>query len=397
MSFLSLDFVALVGASALLLWSLRGPARGLAFLAANAWYASTFLDALGMVSTALFCAAGYGAVRLVERRPRWRFALVAALVVAFLYMRRYSFLELLLPEGLLTSALATAGLSFLLFKILHTVFDAAGGTLGPVTPLRYANYCLAFTTFLLGPIQRYQDFREQWEDPTRASRPTFEAQLDALNRLLRGLVKKYVVAEHLAQWAVGPGQDLTALTLPELGLGSAAFYLFLYFDFSGYCDVVIGAGALIGNRPPENFYLPFFSPNVSEYWLRVHRSLTTWLTDYVFTPLYLALLRRRRAQLASMCLSLLVTMLVAGLWHGTTFPFVLFGLVHGLYLIGFRVYEHLLVARLGRGRARAWRATRTAYVLGVLVTFPLTSFAYLFFAVDSSALGALLGLSATSP
>lgn len=394
MSLLSPSFLAIVLASAVAFHALRGPLRGLAFLGLSAWYAQSFLTPVGAVFTAALCLGGWALAQWVHGRPGRKVPAVAALVGVFVYARGYSFLELLLPADWRTQALATAGLSFLLFKIVHVVIDRADGRIERLPLLEYLDYCLAFTTFLLGPIQRFQDFSDQWHGRTASIEPGFEAHLDAANRMLRGFVKKFVVAEYLSSWALSPEADVAAMEWPRLVLAVYAFYAFLYFDFSGYCDVVIGAGQLVGVRPPENFDLPFLSPNASQFWLRVHRSLTTWLTDYVFNPLLVALLRSPRLggrALASACLALMVTMLVSGLWHGTTFNFVLFGLVHGVFLVAFRVYEHVLRRRLGPKGLKAWRATRTSRALGTALTLVTTGGAYVFFVLDSEALLVLLG------
>jgi len=206
-------------------------------------------------------------------------------------------------------------------------------------------------------------------------------------------VKKYVFAEYLVAYALQANAPVEAMSTTQLLLETYAFYGFLYLDFSGYCDIVIGIGCLMGVRPPENFYLPFLSPNVSQYWLRVHESLTRWLTDYVFNPLYAAGLRSRAlaAQpFLALIVSVLVTMLVTGLWHGTTFSFVLFGLVHGIYLVVFRTYEHLFIRWRGRSGLRALRANRVFYAASVLVTFHFTASAYLFFVLDTPQLLSIL-------
>lgn len=388
MSFLSLEFTALALGAVLVLRLLRGAPRALGFLGLNVWFAWSHLGPVGSLSTAAFVALGYGLVVLARRGPAARNLGVALFVAAFVYMRRYSFLEGLLPADLLTDALATIGLSFLLFKILHVVFDVSGGTLERPGFGAYVNYCLNFTTLLMGPIQRFGEFDAQWkgEEPLA---PSFEAHLDALNRILRGLVKKFVLAEavrHLTLLAVA---DPALLPAGELLSRTYVFYLFLYLDFSGYCDVVIGVGCLMGIRPPENFNLPFLAANVSDFWMRVHRSLTTWLTDYVFNPLLVSCLRSRALggrPLASTSLALMGTMLVSGLWHGTTLSFLLFGLVHGVYLVGFRVFESVAKARLGARGLRELRARAWMRVASVVLTFNLTALAYLFFVVEPEAL-----------
>jgi D-alanyl-lipoteichoic acid acyltransferase DltB (MBOAT superfamily) len=298
-----------------------------------------------------------------------------------------------LPRDWLTDLLATAGLSFLFFKLLHVLVDVADGSLKRPPPLHFANYCFNFTSFLLGPIQRFGDFDAQWTGRARSIEPTFEAHLDAVLRVLRGLVKKYVLAEYLHPYALTSEADVAALSAGALLLKTYVFYAFLYCDFSGYCDIVIGVGALIGLRPPENFRLPFLATNVADFWLRVHRSLTLWLTDYVFNPLYASLLRSaalRSQRLLALNAALTGTMLVSGLWHGTTASFVAFGLVHGVYLVVFRTYERVLTGKLGRKRLEAWRSTWVSRALGWTLTFNATAAAYVFFVLDFRSLTALL-------
>ena len=263
--------------------------------------------------------------------------------------------------------------------------DAASGTLERLRPVTYVLYCLNFTTFLLGPIQRYPDFERQWSGREPAIEPSFEAHVDAVNRVLRGLVKKFVVAEFLTGYALQPGAEIAGLSTGEVLLGTYLFYFLLYFDFSGYCDVVIGVGALCGIRPPENFHLPFLSPNVVEFWLRVHRSLTTWLTDYVFNPVYARSLRTHALgarPLFALSACLMLTLLVSGLWHGTTANFVVFGIAHGLLLIGYRAYERGMTAWIGRRGLVRLRASRLWHVASVALTFLATGAAYLPFVLD---------------
>jgi D-alanyl-lipoteichoic acid acyltransferase DltB (MBOAT superfamily) len=149
---------------------------------------------------------------------------------------------------------------------------------------------------------------------------------------------------------------------------------------------VIGIGCLLGVRPPENFARPFLATNVSEYWLRVHRSLTLWLTDYVFSPVYKAGLSSRwgRYPMLVACGALMVTMLVSGLWHGTTASFLVFGLIHGLYLIIYRCWDTFMARRYGKRWLRDFRKRRFVQAAGILLTFHAAAFAYLFFDLDLS-------------
>lgn len=388
MPLLSVQFLGFAFAAILASLLTRGALRSAVFLAASLYFAATYVPPAGLASTLLFCLAGYVSARMVLagwRRAAW--AGPALITVAFVYMRGYGVIDALLPRPLAARALATAGLSFLFFKVLHVLIDARAGTLGELRLITYLNYCLNFTTFLMGPIQRYQDFAEQWANPEATLPPAFEGNLDAVNRILRGLVKKFVLGEILGRLATLNGADFATIPAATLLAKSYLFYLFLYCDFSGYCDVMIGIGILMGVRPPENFWLPFFSRNIAQYWLRVHRSLTLWLTDYVFNPSYAWALRNRllgASAIASMSAALMTTMVIAGLWHGTTVNFLVFGLLHGVYLVGFRLYERGLHSALGVKRAREWSATPLATAVAMFMTFNLTSAAYLCFELNSA-------------
>jgi D-alanyl-lipoteichoic acid acyltransferase DltB (MBOAT superfamily) len=391
MNLLYPQFIVLAISAILALMLLRGWPRWLAFFSVNVVFVASHLSPAGMLSTGIFAVAGYGLAKLAAaRQGRGTWILVVLLSAVFVVLRGYGFsgtapLAGLIPTGWSAQIVATAGLSFLYFKMLHVIVDSAHGTLGELRASTYTNYVFNFTAFLMGPIQRYQKFDSQWQGREPSIQPGWEAQLDAVNRILRGLVKKFVLAEALGSFVIAPEMDIDPMSRGELLGRVYLFYLYLYLDFSGYCDIMIGIGSLMGVRPPENFNLPFIARNVSDYWLRVHRSLTEWLTDYVFNPSYAAGLRasrKRMSPLIPLGLSLMLTMLVAGAWHGTTIPFFLFGAVHGVFLVVFRVYEHTMIKTLGRKRFRAFSRRPWVHGLAILVTYNLTSMAYLFFIMD---------------
>jgi D-alanyl-lipoteichoic acid acyltransferase DltB (MBOAT superfamily) len=239
----------------------------------------------------------------------------------------------------------------------------------------------------MGPIQRYQDYYAQWHDQKQAIQLNYETHLDAVIRILMGLVKAYVLAAFMEPYAISPSLNIAEMPLSSLILSIYAFYFYLYFNFSGYCDVVIGVGSLLGVRPPENFNKPFLARNISDFWLRMHRSLTLWLTDYVFSPLYKRSLTGGKLTshpMVAVNLSLLVTMIVSGLWHGTTLSFLLFGIVHGLYLVVFRTWDMIIIMRFGKQRVREYRKKWRVRASGMFITFNAVAFAFVFFQLDAS-------------
>ena len=375
--FLGVALTAIVLVSAL-----RGVPRQLAFLGLNIVFIGGFLlGPLGALSTILFALLGYGLV--LASTDRWKLALaIVAYVALFVYLRGYGFLAWVLPESFLVRALSTVGLSFLFFKVVHVIIDAHAGVLGRLDPLTYLNYCLNFTTFVMGPIQRFQDYRDQWTGEKEAIPLNFEAHLDAALRILVGLFKVYVLAAFFESRALQLDTDLSSLSPAGLIVQAYAFWFYLYLNFAGYCDVVIGIGSLLGVRPPENFNKPFLARNISDFWQRQHRSLTLWLTDYVFNPTYKHLLssgwaRTHKAWAAY--IALMLTMVVSGLWHGTTISFLLFGLVHGSWFVIYRIWDDFLNKRLGKKRVQLFRANPLVQVGGIVLTFNATALAFIFF------------------
>lgn len=390
---LSLSFVALALAAVIAVAVTRGGWRTVMFAAANVTLLVTvFLGPRATLSTVVFVLLGWTLVKLAQRIRRFGLALGAASFIAlFIWMRNYAFLGAVIPDDLRTQIFATLGLSFLLFKILHVAIEAASGTLGPITFPMYVNYCLNFTTFAMGPIQRFQDYRNQWTGVSAALPPTLEAHLDAINRILFGLFRIYVLGAFLQPWIMSYSAGTESASIAIVLLQVYAFYFFLYFTFGGYCDVVIGLGSLMGIRPPENFNKPFLARNVSEFWQRQHRSLTLWLTDYVFNPVLKRSLSKgwlRGRRTAAVAAALGLTMIVSGVWHGTTLGFVFFGLAHGTFLITYHVWDSILTARWGRTRVAAWRQKPLVAASGILITFHATAFAFVFFQ-----LGARKGLT----
>ncbi len=403
MSLLSPKVMLFVLSMVLVANLLRGRMRDVTFLLGNlAFLFLLLLEPIGALSTVLFCMVGYALLRKVERMSDRSFALTLVLMVAsFVYMRDYTFLAWFVPDNWRTEALKTIGLSFILFRTLHVIVDARSGTLGDCRLLTYLNYNLGFTTILSGPIQRFQDFSEQWEGRRDAIPLTLDSHLGAVVRILVGSIKAYVIGTALLPLTLSQLGPIEDLSVTWILVGFYAFYPFLYFNFSGYCDVVIGVGSLIGVRPPENFDKPFLATNISEYWLKVHRTLTQWLTDYVFTPLYKRGLTMRaltRHPLLAMNAALLVTMLVTGLWHGTTGNFLAFGLIHGLFQIVFRSWDWMITKKWGKSRVRQWRKRFVARAFGIFLTFHAAAFAYLFFDLSvSEALTAVSILFGVSP
>lgn len=212
------------------------------------------------------------------------------------------------------------GISFYIFQALSYLIDVhRGDATANAKFIDFAAFIALFPQLIAGPILRYKDLEDQF----REREHSVELFCDGLARFLIGLGKKVILAD-----AVAPLADLAFATEnPGMALawaGAAAYMLQLYFDFSGYSDMAIGLGKMMGFRFLENFRFPYISRSITEFWRRWHISLSNWLRDY----LYIALGGNRKG-VARTYANLMLVMVLGGLWHGANWTFVLWGLWHG--------------------------------------------------------------------
>jgi len=230
--------------------------------------------------------------------------------------------------------LAWLGFSYVAFRLLHLIFDRRAGRLPAVSLRETLVYVLFFPAFLSGPIDRVERFVKDYRGLEALPLPETARLLDGGERILGGLLKKFVIADTLAPFTLGA---ITAEQFNSPAGGWALLYLYgirLFLDFSGYTDIAIGVGILLGVRLPENFDRPYLKTSLAAFWQSWHMTLSNWARYYVFSPLSRAMLKRepRPSPLVSVFVAQLATMGVIGLWHGIAWPFVAWGLWHGLGL-----------------------------------------------------------------
>jgi D-alanyl-lipoteichoic acid acyltransferase DltB (MBOAT superfamily) len=262
------------------------------------------------------------------------------------------------------------GISFFTFETMSYTIDVWRGEIEPAR--RYLDYLLFvcfFPHLVAGPIVRPRQMLPQLAAPPRAD-PV--AQARALWRIAGGLLKKVAIGDYLAQAAVNrvfaTPERFSAL---EVVIGTYAFAMQIYADFSGYTDVAIGSAALFGYELPENFDAPYIASNLQEFWHRWHISLSTWLRDYLYKPL-----GGSRGSALATYRNLMITMILGGLWHGASWTFVIWGALHGAALAVTRMVQRLR----GEGRPRPGGAGRW---IAVVATFHFVCFAWIFFRAPS--------------
>jgi len=231
-------------------------------------------------------------------------------------------------------AVITLGLIYNVLKVIDALYFAYFIGKDAVVPIiDYANYVLFVPTFTSGPILKFRDFMADAKQPCRVDAQAAET---SVKRIILGLFKKIVLVTWMTDLFDRVGaMELT--TLHSLFL-MVWFYILIYFDFSGYSDIAIGFGRLMGYNIPENFKRPFLSPTLTQYWRNWHATLGDWFRDHIFT--FAA--RKNPSRLTAAGLSLLI-MLLIGLWHGFSWLYVAWGLYHGLLMAGENLLSQSLV------------------------------------------------------
>ena len=274
------------------------------------------------------------------------------------------------------------GFSYVAFRLMHTLRDRQTGRLPTVSLRDYLVYALFFPAFTAGPIDRLPRFQKELEQPFTAL--ALPADLGAgCQRLVTGLFKKFVVADSLSLIA------LNAVNAAQVRQGGWAYlmliaYSFLiYFDFSGYTDIAIGLGRMLGFQLPENFNYPYFKPNLTQFWNNWHMTLTQWFRAYFFNPLTRSL-RRYQALPAWVVILItqLATMVLIGMWHGVTLNFFLWGVWHGLGLFVHNRWADWLKPRSAWLEVLPWRRKLWEFA-GMILTFHYVAVGWLFFALPA--------------
>ena len=308
-----------------------------------------------------FLLLGTGAsMMLVQRRagPRATGLFVAAVATIYaVFLLRATALD---GWGLPAAALPL-GMAYYVLRLVHYVLEADRGRLRAHGVQDVLAYQFFPAVLFVGPINRFDDFlrdlrRRRW-DPELVS--------IGLGRVLAGAVKIVLIANYLLAEKLAPLAGLAPGTAGRIYADSVLMWANLYMQFSGYSDIAIGLGAIMGFRLPENFRWPFLARNIGDFWRRWHITLSSWCRDYVHMP---ALARWRSPLLATTA-----SMLVLGLWHEASMHYLLWGVYHAMGLTVWRRFAALTApayARLGPAGQRGWD------LLAGLLTIHFVMFSY---------------------
>ena len=255
------------------------------------------------------------------------------------------------------------GISFYTFQTMSYTIDVYRGQAKvQKNLLDFGVYVTMFPQLIAGPIVKYRDV----EETLHHRRITIFDVSEGLKRFCVGLGKKVLLANNIGElWAYVSGLDPHRLSMLTAWLGILAFSFQIYFDFSGYSDMAIGLGRMLGFRFPENFNYPYISASVTEFWRRWHISLSSWFREYVYFPLGGGRKGRPRQ-----LLNILIVWMLTGLWHGAGWNFLLWGLWFALALMLEKLFLGKLLAWLPRG-------------IGILYTLLVAVTGWVLFALET--------------
>lgn len=265
------------------------------------------------------------------------------------------------------------GISFFTFQSISYVIDVYRDRIQPVNRwIDYLFYVSFFPPLVAGPIVRAREFIPQMYKRPFVSRSDFG---EGFSLVIFGLFKKVVISDYISLNFVDRIFDAPLLyTGVENLLGVYGYALQIYCDFSGYSDMAIGIALLLGFRFNINFDSPYQSASITEFWRRWHISLSSWLKDY----LYISLGGNRKGKTRTY-INLMITMLLGGLWHGASLSFVLWGAIHGVSL----AIHKFIMGRFSSFKQLGSDMTPARRLLGIIITFHLVCFGWIFFRADS--------------
>ncbi len=332
-----------------------------------------------------------------ERAGRLTLAVGILFNVAFLgYFKYTGFLQqasndVLGTHFVLSHIVLPLGISFITFQKIAFLIDVHAKRIEPFSFRDYALFVLFFPQLIAGPIVHYREVMPQFR--RLAARWNAEDACVGLTLFCMGLFKKSFLADSISPYVATIFQHANeggSVSLFPAALGAVGFALQIYFDFSGYSDMAIGIARLFGVKLPLNFNSPLRASSIIDYWLRWHITLTRFLTAYIYNPMLLWLTRRRIARgkpalsprnatpgafLTLIAFPTLVTMFISGLWHGAGYTFIIWGLLHGVYLTVNHAWR-FVVAKMKKTRPPE---TGTWSLGGFVLTFIAGVVAMVFF------------------
>lgn len=279
-------------------------------------------------------------------------------------------------DGLLLNIILPVGISFYTFQALSYSIDVYRGKMKPTRDIvQFFAFVSFFPQLVAGPIERATNLLPQFGKPRHFD---YDTAVDGLRQIMWGLFKKMVVADGCGVYVDKVFSTYQSQSGSTLVLGVVLFAIQLYCDFSGYSEIAIGTAKMFGIKLMRNFNNPYFATSFADYWKRNHISLTTWFMDYVYYPLV-----GSSDRLIYWNFCMIVTFLLSGLWHGTGWTFVLWGLYQGVFIV---ISMNSAKKRKRFEKKHKLKNNRLYERLTMLVTFAIVCVGLILFRADSVSL-----------
>ena len=339
MIFNSLAFAIFLPIVFLLYWAIPNKYRWTILLLSSYYFYLSFRPSyiiLLFLTTLVTYLCAYQ-IRRKEKKQKFYLGLGITVLIASLFLFKYfNFFSLIVTQFLksiaipvpdvLVTLVLPVGISFYSFKAISYLVDVYREKIEPERHFGYfAAYLSFFPCIVSGPIDRATNTLVQMKEEKNFD---YSEGVFALRLMLLGFFKKMVLSDALTKYVDVVFQDVHAFQGMALLLASILFTIQIYCDFSGYSDIAIGTARLLGIKILDNFKSPYFSTSIKEFWKRWHISLSSWFRDYLYIPLGGSRVGRVRT-----AINVMITFLVSGLWHGANWTYVVWGGLHGLYLV----------------------------------------------------------------
>lgn len=272
------------------------------------------------------------------------FAGIVANLSLIFYFKYFNFFltnvnRLITNDFALKNIVLPLGISFFTFQQISMLIDSSRSDMERYSFIEYALFVSYFPQLVAGPIVLHQELIPQFRDEKK-KKVNCANIISGVEYFVFGFAKKVLVADSFARICDAAYENIAALNTYSTILTILAFTMQIYFDFSGYCDMALGLGKLFNFELPINFDSPYKAITIAEFWKRWHKTLTRFLTTYLYIPL-----GGNRKGLARTCINIMIVFTISGLWHGAAWTYVLWGMVHGVmqvvYRIGKRFFDML--------------------------------------------------------
>ncbi|MDO4965228.1 MAG: MBOAT family O-acyltransferase [Lachnospiraceae bacterium] len=382
MSFGSISFLLFIIAVFLVYWGVPHKYRWVPLLAANTVFYISF-DAKCITVLIYIIVISYLFGLLISKNLEGKirklyfilsliFTIMPLFLFKYLNFAIYSVQKVMSftgisPDEHTLKLLMPVGISFYTFEAISYICDIKSGKIKAESNIfKYAIFVSFFPNITSGPIERAGSFIEQINKEKTFS---YDMASYAMRLMLLGMLKKYVCADLMVKYISNVFDNVIGFSGVVFIIATVMYTFQIYFDFSGYTDMARAVAMLLGFELRENFNKPYFASGIKDFWSRWHISLSNWLRDYIYIPLG----GNRKGKFRKN-LNLIITFLVSGLWHGASFTFIVWGLIHGLA----QCVEGLIPYKRENGFT-------VKKVVRVICTFCVVSFAWMFFRANSLA------------